>query len=653
MDLRPNRILSQSEKQYKIYLKQLLKEQHVLYKYSMRYQQAVQRKDHTVAIRTLQQLTQLQEQIIKRCHYDSSSSHDHSDTASVIHDTHILNDPFLPQYYHSTAMEEIDDAVWHDISLCNVDTTSSSTTSNTTTNTNTNTNTNNRIRHRPLPQLYTQPSKERIFIERFYQQLLHHLSSLSMTNEPQISPSTMNDRHQYQNHEAHSNRPQDEETTTILNARTKNKSNRHCTTYCDTRRATSGKNNNTTTTKIAHATTYAVTRELLRDMTKGTQHIDQFDNYYALLGYTRHKFIERAMLVVSSLNQIVQLPSFLPTRPSQNHPCRRRRRFMKDIPCLSQWKQRILSIRTMTSIGCGPGCDAVGVVAVLRSAVQAAAASEQQPQHVDETTDTITHNNNSVDDYSKRCVLDRIVLLDWAMEQWYHPIVECVSNMLSPPSSASASSSLPNESRKYVQSVICETCDVRQSVEQQYPTGKNVFTTQQTNDITGTNADDGDNNDKDNEWLFDTDLVVISYLLSETRNAWYAFMDEYVRRCCKVGTLFLITDPTAWQLHLFRQRYEFDDSESTHDENNKSNIDAHSTSDTEDNVSEASTPIQKMEDVQKAQPQLPRRVLMEFQWLDSSMYRPELQELEGRNGPGVLLAMKVAHSHHNNKTNNL
>ena len=70
-------------------------------------------------------------------------------------------------------------------------------------------------------------------------------------------------------------------------------------------------------------------------------------------------------------------------------------------------------------------------------------------------------------------------------------------------------------------------------------------------------------------------------------------------------TIFLLTDSTAWQLHLFRERYEF-----------------HNT-DSDDNGSDD------------------RRRRMNFVWLDSSIYRPELQELEGRNGAGVLLGMKV------------
>ena len=52
--------------------------------------------------------------------------------------------------------------------------------------------------------------------------------------------------------------------------------------------------------------------------------------------------------------------------------------------------------------------------------------------------------------------------------------------------------------------------------------------------------------------------------------------------------LLLISDPTAWQLHVFRTRYEH---------------------------------------------------IIDFIWLDSSMYYPFLQDLETRVGPGTLMGI--------------
>jgi hypothetical protein len=50
-----------------------------------------------------------------------------------------------------------------------------------------------------------------------------------------------------------------------------------------------------------------------------------------------------------------------------------------------------------------------------------------------------------------------------------------------------------------------------------------------------------------------------------------------------------LTEPTAWQLHIFRTRYHH---------------------------------------------------VIDYVWLDTSLYRPDLQELETRNGPAVLLCRR-------------
>ena len=638
MDLRPNRQLQHSEKNYKIYLKQLLKEQHVLYKYTMRYQQAVRRKDRAVAHSTLRDLEQLTTRIqeMHPCSIDRNHDDGRPHALSSMHYAHILNDPFITQNHITPIIEGVDrDRSSNDNDMA---ASTSSTALGTARNTSNDTNRNQQT-----------SSKERVFVERFYQQLLKELSSSSFTKqqprECQVGTTmeihmsddthtpfreTTSPKHnEHWNHQSDDNHSNDIQTNeTIMSSETCRNTVQH------------------PTIKIAHATTYAVTRELLRNMTKGTQHIDQFDNYYALLGYTRHKFIERAMLVVSSLNQILQVPSSpISSSSSSSSPKSSsgpsHQRIVDDIS-LKQWKQRILSVRTMTSIGCGPGCDAVGVVAVLVSSFAATGVSPPPPApHIDDTT-TIPGNDttvakDSVNDEIKsndtEFILDRIVLLDWAMEQWYHPIVQCVSNMLASPP------------QQHVKSILCETCDVRHPVDQQRSSETKFFTSPRRKDHTPDHNDehlDDESCVDDNEWRTDTDLVVISYLLSETRNVWHTYMDDYIRRYCKVGTLFLITDPTAWQLHIFRQRYEYDNSE----QHNNCNAQHHTASD-------VGIPLNSIDDDMRNAPsngvvnepehqQPQRRVLMEFQWLDSSMYRPELQELEGRNGPGVLLAMKVA-----------
>lgn len=82
------------------------------------------------------------------------------------------------------------------------------------------------------------------------------------------------------------------------------------------------------------------------------------------------------------------------------------------------------------------------------------------------------------------------------------------------------------------------------------------------------------------------DLVVVSYLLTETRDQWKEFFQDLLNSMSK-SCLLLLSEPTAWQLHSFTNLFA-------------------------DYVSE-------------------------IQWLDSSQDFPELQPLEGRMGPAVLL----------------
>jgi hypothetical protein len=87
---------------------------------------------------------------------------------------------------------------------------------------------------------------------------------------------------------------------------------------------------------------------------------------------------------------------------------------------------------------------------------------------------------------------------------------------------------------------------------------------------------------KDDGCLFDCHL----YLLTETRGKWMQFLKELLQEL-PPKSLLLLSEPTAWQLHSFLQVFdEF--------------IECH-------------------------------------QWLDSSRDTPELQNLEGRMGPAVLM----------------
>lgn len=103
-------------------------------------------------------------------------------------------------------------------------------------------------------------------------------------------------------------------------------------------------------------------KSLLQNMSKGTQQLNMFSDYEALCGYTRLKFFERARLVATLLDRV------------------------NDVSGVSEKVLHGLGgVKSVISIGCGPGCDAVGV-GLYR---------QQQGG-----------------------TLQRAVLMDWAMKDW-------------------------------------------------------------------------------------------------------------------------------------------------------------------------------------------------------------------------------------------
>ena len=138
---------------------------------------AVRRKDETFETHTLRDLEQLIERIQKMHH--SSNNNDNSDkphSASSIHYTHILNDPFITQTQkHISTMEDIvdDPSLYNDNDISSPVKALSPTmpiiTPAIATTATTDINENRNCQH---------PSKDRIFVERFYQQLPHELSPL-------------------------------------------------------------------------------------------------------------------------------------------------------------------------------------------------------------------------------------------------------------------------------------------------------------------------------------------------------------------------------------------------------------------------------------------------------------------------------------------
>uniref|UniRef100_A0A8J9S4A1 Uncharacterized protein n=1 Tax=Phaeodactylum tricornutum TaxID=2850 RepID=A0A8J9S4A1_PHATR len=261
-------------------------------------------------------------------------------------------------------------------------------------------------------------------------------------------------------------------------------------------------------------------KTLLQNMTKGTQERVMFQNYAALRGYTRLKFNERAVLVADSLARVESLAKFSQSDVETS----------REQTVAGRLWEKLHQIRSLCSIGCGPGCDAVGVAVFL---------SKLKP----------------------RRNLERAVLFDWAMPDWSR-IVHPLESLLLP---------------LYIDSLETDSCNVL------------VDWSNEENEAARRLASDSRAR-SDQE--ISVDLFVTSYLLSETRERWHSFYDTLTDRA-PAGTLFLFAEPTAWQLHTVIERCE---------------------------------------------------KKMDFVWLDSSMHQPELQLLEGRVGPAVLLGIKRVES---------
>lgn len=259
---------------------------------------------------------------------------------------------------------------------------------------------------------------------------------------------------------------------------------------------------------------------LKKHMKKATVEVSQFQDVSALKGYAKEKFFQRAWLVLRSLSKVV------PEKGGDSS---------------DSWVERFRNVRTVCSIGAGPGSDAVGFLAFLRFLIF---------KLVEERKETPGH---------------RMILLDWTMPHWKAAVLDNLCSVLK-----------SNHKTTKVE-IEMETCDIRKSLWED-PTHEIVR--RMFGLVAGTASESKSHA---------VDIFILSYLLSETRGKWHAFLDDIVD-LSPPGTMFLVLDPTAWQLHLFRSRY----------------------------LSQ-----------------------MSFEWLDSSRESPHLQSLESRLGPGVLLASRL------------
>jgi hypothetical protein len=248
-------------------------------------------------------------------------------------------------------------------------------------------------------------------------------------------------------------------------------------------------------------------RPLLSHMTKGTQTESMFENDAALIGYTRQKFMERAVLVFKSLEKLRDSPQM--------------------------WEQ-LIRVRSVLSIGCGPGCDAVGVVTFLRHVLVVMGEGEQ-PARREEGEGNLP-------------IVDRVLLMDFVMPRWNRLVINHLDSIIRP---------------ALVSSMETAACDVRYSFHDERNSQAAECVTKHP-----------------------IDLVVISYLLTETRDQWTDFFRDLLESLT-TSCLFLLSEPTAWQLHSFANHFA--------------------------------------------------DFVVEQEWVDSSQHMPELQPLEGRMGPAVLV----------------
>lgn len=367
---------------------------------------------------------------------------------------------------------------------------------------------------------------------------------------------------------------------------------------------------------------------LLKHMTKGTQQLDMFHNEHALHGYTRQKFLERGMVLVTALYRLLPLSS-------SSSSLRRQDDFRHDDPTVNSESQDeamrkqhfwdlVGQVKSVCSIGCGPGCDAMGVVAFLMQC--------QHDSHKKATT-TSSSSSREDDDSRPNVRLERVILLDWAMEQW-KLILEPLQEMVVP---------------HYINTLDMAFCDIRERLQppmdlSNYENGTETATSKWMNQkafqllmtekpthhaadspssaderhsqfssttATKTSISDYEQSQrKEKLLLYSVDLFVFSYLLSENRDKWDAFCQDLIH-LARPNSLFFFSDPTAWQLHRLLLLFP-------------SNPVCSSKQDT------SSRPSDHV-----------NVVAVDWIWLDSSMDNPALQCLEGRVGPAVLLGRKL------------
>ena len=244
-------------------------------------------------------------------------------------------------------------------------------------------------------------------------------------------------------------------------------------------------------------------------------------------------------------------------------------------------------VRQIISIGCGPGCDVVGALAFLKY-------NNNNMNNMNNDSGTTT--TPTCDRQPRRTsVVDSILLIDYAIPQWKKIVLDSLIPLLLLSSDDDEKYGPPTIStRRMVQTAYG---DVRYSLN----STENVDCRSKLLSMIESNKEGEEGEEGDDKQL----LVIVSYLLTETRNQWKEFFSNLFfntdndnannannnkkkkKFLLPPGTIILLSEPTAWQLHIFLKEF-------------KDYIDS-------------------------------------YIWLDSSRDFPSLQTLEGRMGPAVLL----------------
>ena len=240
--------------------------------------------------------------------------------------------------------------------------------------------------------------------------------------------------------------------------------------------------------------------QLLKHMAKGTQRLDMMvttdtskttttEVEQAIWGYVKYKFAKRSMLTFNALQQL---------QPSVNGLIRGGNCPISLVPKDFLWSQ-LSTIETIVSVGGGPGNNLYGCALFRRL----------------HRLHTTSKNDDSLSVKSKDQLLwptlKNLIVLDFAEQSW-SKVVEYVAHL----------------SKKYEHSeetlYSCHHCDV--TLPLLHESNSDAVLPLKT-----------------------CGLIIVSYLLTETKGKWHQFMLE-TWQIALPGTIFLFFEPTVWQHHI-------------------------------------------------------------------------------------------------------